>query len=164
MLKSASGRNVVQFADRLEKWPPEECYFYHVTDLPGHGTLKQEMSWDLRGRFDDYLGGVRVKNKSFLDVGTASGFMSFEAERHGAAEVYSFDADSFEYMEYLPYTPQPLSLEDFFDRMRSGYWFSHRALKSKAQAIYGNIIRWPIWCRRLTWFSLHKFSCTWNGP
>jgi ribosomal protein L11 methylase PrmA len=57
----------------------------------------------LRGRFLDYLGGFDIKGKSLLDVGAASGFISFEAERMGAAEVYGFDVDS----ESVSITPCP---------------------------------------------------------
>ena len=73
-----------------------ECVFYHSMDLPGLGTV--EGQWDLRGRFDEYIGGIDVNGKTFLDVGAASGFLSFEAERRGAS-VISFDA--------LDYTPTP---------------------------------------------------------
>src|SRR6516164_8364027 len=66
------------------------CFFYHVMDLPGIGTVGQD--WDLRGRVDDYLGNIELAGKRVLDVGTASGFLTFEMERMGA-EVVSLDAD-----------------------------------------------------------------------
>ena len=62
---------------------PDECFFYHTMELPGLGLVRGQ--WDLRGRFDDYVGGVGVEGKTVLDVGTATGFLSFEAERRGAA-------------------------------------------------------------------------------
>jgi hypothetical protein len=34
----------------------DECYFYHTTDLPGHGVRRGD--WDLRDGVRDYLGNV----------------------------------------------------------------------------------------------------------
>ena len=67
----------------------EDCFFYHTMDLPGLGVVPGQ--WDLRGRFEEYTGGVEFEGKSVLDVGTATGFLSFEAEHKGAARVVSFD-------------------------------------------------------------------------
>src|SRR5438067_13687640 len=78
-----------------------DCYFYHTIELPGLGV--QHGHWDLRGRFDDYVGGVEVKGKSVLDVGTATGFLSFEAERRGAARVVSFDMSDVRQQTLLPF-------------------------------------------------------------
>ena len=44
----------------------EECHFYHTLDLPGFGTVEGE--WDLRGRFDDYVGGVDLRGKTVLAI------------------------------------------------------------------------------------------------
>ncbi len=62
----------------------EECWFYHVMDLPGLGTIEHPGSWDLRGRFDEYIAHTPISGKTLVDVGTASGFLSFEAEKRGA--------------------------------------------------------------------------------
>jgi 2-polyprenyl-3-methyl-5-hydroxy-6-metoxy-1,4-benzoquinol methylase len=69
-----------RFIERLE-----DCFFYHAMELPGFGLIPAH--WDLRGRFDDYVGGVEVAGKSILDIGTATGFLSFEAEKRGASRV-----------------------------------------------------------------------------
>ena len=120
----------------------DDCLFYHVMDLPGHGVIDQMNSWDLRGRFEDYLGGMLVKGKSFLDVGPASGFISFEAERYGASEVFGFDAADPDNLDYVPYRTIPEnSRREAFGRIRRAYWYSHKALKSNAKMIYGNIYK-----------------------
>lgn len=62
-------------------------------DLPGLGTVSHPGSWDLRGRFDEYVGHTRLSGKTLIDVGTASGFLTFEAEKRGAI-VTSFDVPS----------------------------------------------------------------------
>jgi hypothetical protein len=50
-------------------------------------------NWDLRNSFEKYTANVQFARKRVLDVGTASGFLSFEAEKRGA-EVVSFDSAS----------------------------------------------------------------------
>jgi SAM-dependent methyltransferase len=67
-----------------------ECRFYHTLELPTHG--RQEGVWDLVGRFGDYTGHIPLNGKTVLDVGTASGFLTFEAESRGAT-VTSLDLD-----------------------------------------------------------------------
>ena len=64
------------------------CYFYHTMDIPGYGTVYGE--WDLRGRESSYLGNVRFKGKSVLEIGTASGHLCFYMEKQGA-EVVAYD-------------------------------------------------------------------------
>src|SRR5271157_3419337 len=90
----------------------DNCFFYHTLDLPGIGEV--EGCWDLRGRFDEYIGGVRLRDKSVLDVGTANGFLTFEAEKRGAREVVSFDIGDAKFQHLLPFkddlyyeTPRP---------------------------------------------------------
>jgi len=43
-----------------------ECRFYHAMDLPGLGSIDGE--WDLRGRFDEYIGGIDLRGQTVLDV------------------------------------------------------------------------------------------------
>src|SRR6516165_11122315 len=68
---------------------PSTCYFYQSMEQPGFGLQRGE--WDLRGRFDEYIGHVDLAGARVLDVGCASGYLSFSAERSGVADVYSFD-------------------------------------------------------------------------
>jgi hypothetical protein len=105
-------------------------------DLPVVGTVSSGYGWDLRGRFDDYTGHVPMTGKTFLDVGTASGFLSFEAEKRGAI-VTSFDAESDHQIQYVPGSERDCMAE--LQGRRNSYWFSHRALNSKAVVRYGDI-------------------------
>lgn len=75
------------------------CYFYHTIDLPTYG--RQNGIWDLIGRFDNYIGNQNLENRTVLDIGTATGFLTFEAEKRGAV-VTSFDVGSAEVLSYLP--------------------------------------------------------------
>jgi SAM-dependent methyltransferase len=126
------------------------CNFYHTIDLPEVGTI--EGGWDLRGRFDEYIGGVDVAGRKVLDVGTATGFLSFESEKRGA-DVVSFDIGSGENQTLLPfeksefYTNHAAWVEDRtwnFEFWKNAYWYCHRLLKSKARVYYGDVYHIPV--------------------
>ena len=129
---------------------PAECFFYHTVDLPGFGV--QDGGWDLRGRYADYIGGIDLEGKRVLDVGTASGFLSFEAERSGAREVVSFDLDTADRQTLLPFAGSPY-VEDHANWVRDqsaafltwkkGYWLTHRLLGSRARVVYGDVYAPP---------------------
>jgi hypothetical protein len=120
----------------------QDCEFYHVIDLPGFGTQGTTQGWDLRGRFDEYIGNVGLADKTVLDVGAASGFLSFEAERAGAAAVTSYDAEGPEQYEYLPSPDRDEEIRSqrtFFPMMRNSYHLSRQLLGSKAVLVTGSI-------------------------
>lgn len=123
-----------------------QCYFYHTIDLPG-GTITGE--WDLRGRIQDYIGHVPVSGTSVLDVGTASGFLSFEMEKLGA-QVVSFDAESCADIAFVPvfdaiHVTDPerwcRETDAFLERLKNSYWFCRRELGSRTEALYGDVYR-----------------------
>ena len=129
---------------------PEDCYFYHTMKLPGFGVVRGH--WDLRGRFDEYIGGVELAGKSVLDVGSATGFLSFEAEKRGASSVLSFDMSDVRQQTFLPFKDK-LYFRDRerwaevygaeIEQWKNAYWLCHRLLESKAQVYYGNIYELP---------------------
>jgi SAM-dependent methyltransferase len=106
----------------------------------------------LRGRFGDYIGGVEVKGKSVLDVGAATGFLSFEAESHGASRVVSFDMSDVRQQAFVPFKGTQYR-EDYeawireyrrtIEKWKNAYWLSHRLLHSKADVYYGNVYALP---------------------
>jgi len=103
-------------------------------DIPRIGPVPG--SWDLRGRFSDYVGGIEVRHKTLLDVGTASGFLTFESELRGA-RVTSFDAESPEQMDYMAFSDH--NRGDILRRTKNSYWFAHHYFKSRARVVHGNI-------------------------
>jgi SAM-dependent methyltransferase len=126
-----------------------DCVFYHSMDLPISGS--QEGHWDLRGRFDDYISRISVGGKSVLDVGTASGFLSFEAEKRGA-KVVSIDAATAMHWDRVPFTESMHALnydawleraEKYLDDIKRSYWLAHRELKSANRVYYGNAYELP---------------------
>lgn len=133
-----------RFIDKLD-----DCFFYHTMELPGFGVVQG--LWDLRGRFEDYVGGVDVADKSVLDIGASSGFLSFEAEKRGA-RVLSFDMsdvrqqillpfkDNLYYKNYEQWVEQA---NPFVEQCKNAYWLSHRLLNSNAEVYYGSIYSLP---------------------
>jgi SAM-dependent methyltransferase len=119
---------------------PRECYFYHTLDLPGFGTVPGD--WDLRAGVGHYFGGFDFRGRRVLEVGCASGFLTFAMERQGA-EVVAFDLS-----EDFDFDPVPYARTDHEGfrqgfkqansrRLNNGWWLAHRALGSRAQVVYG---------------------------
>jgi methyltransferase family protein len=134
----AAPREIVELAD---------CSFYHCMDLPGVGTVGDH--WDLRSTIDAYLGGFDFAGKTALDVGAASGFLTFEMEKRGA-EVISFDIPDGGDWDYVPFAKPEFDagklvkeLRWHVDRIKNAYWYAHRALGSRARAYYGDIYDIP---------------------
>src|SRR4051812_2473409 len=103
------------------------CFFYHTTDVPGHGV--QHGEWDLRPGVDAYLGGIDLQGKRVLEVGTASGFLCFERERRGA-EVVAFDLVTAHPPALVPYPRAALqarrtNVRTHLDKIHNAYWLCH---------------------------------------
>lgn len=134
-----------RFVDRLE-----DCFFYHAMELPGFGLVPGH--WDLRGKFEAYVGRVPIAGKSVLDVGTATGFLSFEAEKQGASRVLSFDQKDGAQQAFLPFKDKPCFRDPErwaaqygaeIEQWKNAYWLCHRLLQSKAEVYYGDVYQLP---------------------
>ena len=126
----------------------EGCWFYHTMDIPGEEPVIG--TWDMRGKAHQYFGNVDLVGKSVLDVGTASGFLSFEAEKLGASKVVGIDAWKGSIREMVPIRDYRENrekyrkmLDDSMIQMKKGYWYAHSRLGSKVQAYYGDIYDIP---------------------
>jgi SAM-dependent methyltransferase len=121
-----------------------DCHFYHCMDIPGVGPVQGD--WDLRGRVDDYLGGVDLKGKRVLEVGPASGFLTFEMEQRGAS-VVCIELDPAIEWDHLPDVGADqafrASRQRILERMRNGFWFAHEHFQSDAQVHYGHATALP---------------------
>src|SRR5689334_17854377 len=78
-----------------------DCYFYHTMELPGHGVIEGR-DWDLRRGVDEYLGKVDFDGQRVLEIGPASGFLTFEMEKRGA-EVVSVEVTAEHGWDFVPY-------------------------------------------------------------
>jgi hypothetical protein len=106
--------------------------------------------YDFRGMMDEFLLPRDMKGKSFLDIGTASGFFSFEMERRGA-EVVSFDLGLDNPTDQIPYPGSPdrtAGTREFNRRFHLGYWYAHRHFRSRARAVYASVMQMPDWLGR----------------
>jgi hypothetical protein len=135
------------YAAPLDVDRTDDCFFYHKIDLPGVGEVGGQ--WDLRSAADDYLGRFDFRGRRVLDVGAASGFLSFEIEKRGG-EVVSFDMRDGAQWDVVPHTHLQPHLDEvrancraMHRRLQNAYWFSHRRLGSRARAYYGNVYDLP---------------------
>lgn len=122
-----------------------DCAFYHSMDLPGHGTV--EGLFDLRGGVDEYLGGVEVRGKRVLELGTADGFLCFEMERRGA-EVVAYDLSEAHRWDFVPAAgSQAADLVREYQRnvrrLNDAFWLAHRLHRSRARVVYGSLYDVP---------------------
>jgi SAM-dependent methyltransferase len=123
-----------------------DCYFYHTMEIPGHGLV--EGQWDLRGRVDEYTGGVDFKGRRVLEIGTASGFLCFQLEAQGA-EVVSYDLSAGQSWDIVPMASVDLATviderRAIMHKINNGYWYAHAALGSHAKVVYGTVYEIPL--------------------
>jgi hypothetical protein len=164
MVETVAQAMAIQSPIFVEPWPQpklEDCFWYHTLDLPSGETMQGH--WDLRGRFADYTGNVPFTGKRVLDVGTASGFLSWEAESRGA-EVVSFDLDHARRQKLLPFkdsvyctdrVESERQREMFFNSLKRSYWYMHHCLNSRTKVFYGDIENLP---RELGHFDIVLFG------
>src|SRR2546423_3739919 len=122
----------------------DDCLFYHTMDIPGYGRVPG--FWDLRGRESQYLGEVAFENKRVLEIGPASGHLSFFMERQGA-EIVSIETATdhpwdfyWDIRENAPANLAP-TLKKFVkinEQLKNSYWLAHRAFSSNAKVHYGD--------------------------
>lgn len=128
-------------------WPlpaRDECFFYTCMDIADGETVEQ-VNWDIRGRFDAYIGGVQVAGKSVLDVGTASGFLAFSAEAAGAAGVTAVDALHAQEFNRIPFKGSPYSerrrkwirdTDHYLTGLKRSFWYAWHKRGSAVEVVY----------------------------
>jgi SAM-dependent methyltransferase len=125
------------------------CFFYHAMDLPVYGSV--EGYWDLRGNESQYLGDVSFVGKRVLEIGPASGHLSFFMEREGA-EVVSVETGEDYPWELFWDIPDRAPAElankvashrEMMSRLRNSYWLAHGAFESHARVHYGSAYSIP---------------------
>lgn len=123
----------------------EDCRFYHSMELPTGEVF--EGPWDLRGHEGEYLGNVDLAGKRVLELGPATGNLTFWMEKQGA-EVVCLDAGYDVSIDLLPAPggeTRQLRLDHFamVSEFQNSWWYVHQRLGSKAKMVYGNIYDLP---------------------
>jgi hypothetical protein len=113
--------------------------------------------WDLRGRFDEYVGHQPLSGKTVLDVGTASGFLAFSAEQAGAT-VTATDARDARDIRLVPFGDSLYHRdragflrqhdEAHLVKLKNAFWYVWHRLKSSVEVVYAPIEAFPLWRRR----------------
>ena len=132
----------------------EECNFYHSTDIPGVGLI--EGQWDLRDGIDDYLGGYDFTGKRVLEIGPATGFLTFHIEKV-ATEVVAVELPmDRSFWNAVPYQALGLArgrregwtkvekqFHEHIGGIRNGFWFCHKQFGSNARVYHGSAENLP---------------------
>ena len=127
----------------------DQCNFYHCTDIPGVGLI--EGQWDLREGFDEYLGRYDFTGKRVLEIGPATGFLTFQVEK-AASEVVAVELPmDRRFWNAVPYEKLGLArgrdkgwtevekqFHEHIGRIRNGFWFCHEKFGSHARVYHGS--------------------------
>ena len=111
-------------------------------------------SWTIPD-FAAYIGGCDLKLKSVLDIGTASGYLAFHAEKAGAS-VTALDAASSHEFRHVPFA-ESLSFDDIkayravwenqnLVPIKNSWWYAWNKFGSSAKCVYAPMIElyeWP---------------------
>jgi O-methyltransferase len=114
-------------------------------EIPGIGVTRGH--WDLRSQVDDFLGRLSFAGRRVLEIGPASGFLTFEMERRGA-DVVAVEITDDPGWDFAPFpdavlAPIYASRQDGMRGMKNGFWFAHAAFRSKVQMYYGDVYNLP---------------------
>ena len=129
----------------------ENCEFYHIQDIPGLSEPPKG-SFDLRKGVNEYLGHTDFKNKTVLELGPASGFLTFHIEKIGG-DVTSIDIDPQnnkwwdivpncvhnEYFAPLSFDEGKKNILDEIKKNQNAYWYAHKAFNSKSKLIHSHV-------------------------
>ena len=114
----------------------EDCDFYHSFTLSGRDVNGH---WDLRDNWEPYLGHVNFSGRSVLEIGPASGFLSFCMESAGA-QVTALEPPMSHLWDVVP--SQGIDLVAWrngfsrqIERVRNSFWYAHAELKSSVRMI-----------------------------
>lgn len=119
------------------------CSFYHNMTLANGEQINGK--WDLD--YDTYFGHVDFNGKRALDIGTASGALTWEMERRGA-DVVGFDLSTDESWDVVPSKSEPYAvsvatIKRGIRSVQNGWWYCHKKNGSSAKVVYGHASNIP---------------------
>jgi SAM-dependent methyltransferase len=134
------------YAEPQHVTSPDECYFYHSMDVPG-AVITVDNGWDLRPNVDRYIGDVSLPGKRVLEIGPASGFLTFHMESNGA-EVVSVELAPDADWDIVPHVliDMEKTVQErraIMAQLRNGFWFAHERIGSSALVHYGTAYDLP---------------------
>ena len=124
----------------------DECLFYHTMDLPTAGLVIG--NWDLRPNVAALLGNVPFKGARVLEIGPASGFLTFYMEQQGA-DLVCIEVPDDPGWDFVPFPESVLSSavrasrREIMRRLKNSFWFAHRDFGSSAKLHYGDVYNLP---------------------
>jgi hypothetical protein len=124
---------------------PADCDYYHRFEVPGLGET--DGPWDLRAGAADYLGHAALDGKSVLEIGPASGFLSFWMEGQGAT-VTCLEPDLEHFWDLVPTARANLiafhgDFRSHIARIRNSFWLAHERLDSRVKVVHGSAYSLP---------------------
>ena len=136
----------------------DECEWYHAMEIPGIGgdNLTPSISFDCRDDIGNILGNLDYKGKKVLNLGSITGYLSFEAERRGG-DVTSIDLsvdqsqmakEQATERDWVPRANEDWKkdLKGFMVRealRRNAFWYAHKALNSKSRMLISHANNLP---------------------
>jgi O-methyltransferase len=123
-----------------------DLVWYHAFELPDGTVLPG--AWDLRGQEATYLGNVDLAGKRVLELGPATGALTFWMERQGA-EVVAFEAGFDVSIDTLPVQGRDdpegrlRTMQETIDRNHDAWWYLHRTIGSSAKFVQGSLYDMP---------------------
>jgi len=126
---------------------PKNCSFYHIQEIPGI-TKPTIGLFDLRKNINQLLGNNNFKNKKVLELGPASGFITFYLESLGAKMTcidLSIKKDKWDTVPHANKDWKKTQIQGMkeLSKVRNAFWFAHKQHKSKAKLIETHINNLP---------------------
>lgn len=138
-------------AATLREVPPraprrQDCRFYHACTLDDGEEVSAE--WDLRPNTFEYLGETSVTGRSVLEVGPASGYLSFYMEAAGAS-VTCVEPPMSHLWDMVPHQGFDTrawrqDFESTIENVRNSFWYLHRQYQSRVRVFEGDPCALPV--------------------
>ena len=148
---------------------PDIC---RVRLLSLHATCRASVRSEITGICAGALKSIsriRFQGKRALDVGAASGYLTFEMEKRGAS-VVSFDLSDGGDWDCVPFAHPDFDLQKLvrdlkrhINRIKNAYWYAHRVLAPEGPSLLWGHLQLPggigiLRCRRRSGWCCHTFG------